>query len=95
MSRAIKLSKLQWEKLRAQLDQDYPKSVIMVRWKMKEVLGFTAREHEEWFDRNVSSREVGYSTQYRITNIHLDFYNESKRTMFLLKYSEYLQTESN
>ena len=46
---------------------------------MREVLGFTDREHQWWDPR------TGYMTQ-----ICLDFYNEPKRTMFMLKYSEYL-----
>jgi hypothetical protein len=91
MSQAVKLSKLQWLKLREKLIQDYPRSVILLRWKMLEVLGFTVRHHEEWVDRNVESRDFGYGTKYRQETIHLDFYNEPKRTMFLLKYSEYLQ----
>jgi len=90
MSKAIILTKEKWFRLLERLGQDYPKSVKMVRWKTKEVLGFTAREHEEWHDRNVSSREVGYGTRYRVTTIHLDFYDEKKRTMFLLKYSDYV-----
>lgn len=51
----------------------------MLSYKMKDKLGFTVREHREW------TEQKGY-----ITDIRLDFYNEPKRTMFLLKYSEYL-----
>jgi hypothetical protein len=46
---------------------------------MKEKLGFTVREHREW------TQQRGY-----MTDIRLDFYSEPKHTMFLLKYSEYL-----
>jgi hypothetical protein len=91
MSQAVKLSKLQWLKLREKLIQDYPRSVILLRWKMLEVLGFTDREHEEWVDYTDDPMDMGWSTKARQTTVHLDFYNEPKRTMFLLKYSEYLQ----
>jgi len=93
MSRAVKLTKLQWSKLRAKLSQDYPRSVVMVRWKMREVLGFVDREHEEWVDYTDDPMNMGWGTKSRITMIHLDFYDEPKRTMFLLKYSEYLQND--
>jgi hypothetical protein len=57
---------------------------------MKEILGFTSRTHEEWIDQEVDVKDIRYNTKYCIKTIHLDFYNEPKRTMFLLKYSEYL-----
>lgn len=50
-----------------------------MREKMKQVLGFTVRRHREY-------QELVGSLNY----IHLDFYNEPKKTMFLLKYGEYL-----
>lgn len=91
MTKPVVLSKAKWYQLRDKLSQDYPRSVIMVRWKMKEVLGFTERVHEEWIDRLVDNKDMGYGTAYRVTTMHLDFYDEKKRTMFMLKYSEYLQ----
>jgi hypothetical protein len=76
----------------------------MLRNKMRQVLGFTVREHSgsrprtakelEDYDR---SDNIWHDTEkdrkfYR-ENIHehsicLDFYNEKKYTMFLLKFSE-------
>ena len=57
----------------------------MIRDKMKRVLGFTVREHTAW----IPKPDGGY-TDYQI---HLDFYNEKKRTMFLLKFSEMIYEE--
>jgi hypothetical protein len=94
MSKPIVLSREQWLKLRAKLSQDYPRSVTMVRWKMKEVLGFVDREHEEWIDQEVDISDVKYGARFCIQTIRLDFYNEPKRTMFMLKYSEYLENKS-
>jgi hypothetical protein len=54
----------------------------MLKHKMKSVLGFIVREHNEW----VPKMDGGYSEQ----SIRLDFYNERKYTMFMLKFSEYL-----
>lgn len=47
---------------------------------MRKVLGFTSRAHSEW-DAGVVNR---------IEQIHLDFFSETKYTMFILKYSEYI-----
>lgn len=49
---------------------------------MKAVLGFTIREHKAW----IPKPDGGY-TEFQI---HLDFYSQNKRTMFLLKFSEIL-----
>ena len=57
---------------------------MLIREKMKVVLGFTVRRHTEWI------LEPGADRRHPEHSIRLDFYNEPKRTMFLLKYSEYL-----
>ena len=88
MSKAIILSVEQWKEILSSITKTYPPSVLLISNIMKEKLGFTVRWHEEWFNRNVESRDMGYGTKYRQETIHLDFYNEPKRTMFLLKYSD-------
>ena len=88
MSKSIILSMQQWNKILDAIAKTAPKSLVLIRKQMKETLGFTVRYHEEWIDRNVESRDMGYGTKYRQETIHLDFYNEPKRTMFLLKYSD-------
>jgi hypothetical protein len=82
MSKPIVLSLDKWTKLHTRLANDNHPSVMLIREKMKVVLGFTVREHNEW----VIKPDGGYGEH----SIRLDFYNEPKRTMFLLKYGEYL-----
>ena len=84
MTKHIRLSEAVWAKLHHRLSHDYPHSVIIIREKMKSVLGFTVRRHKEW----VPKMDGGYYDMY----ICLDFYNEPKRTMFLLRYGEYLES---
>jgi hypothetical protein len=79
----IKISTDVWKQIRADLQTQHPKTVFMLRDKMKQVLGFTVREHKEW----IPKPDGGY-TDFVIC---LDFYNERKYTMFLLKYSEFLK----
>ena len=79
----VVLSVSQWQTIRAELQTEHPRTVFMLRDKMKRVLGFTVREHNEW----VIKPDGGYGEH----SIHLDFYSERKYTMFILKFSEYLQ----
>lgn len=78
--RPVVLTVEQWKTIRSELQTEHPKTVFMIRDKMKRVLGFTVREHRQW-DAGVVNMNF---------EIHLDFYNERKRTMFLLKFSEIL-----
>lgn len=84
MSKPVILTESQWYKLREQIKKDYSNSVFLIRDRMKDTLGFTQREHT-WY-----TLKDGYQT-----DIRLDFYNEPKRTMFLLKYSEFLEKTSS
>jgi hypothetical protein len=86
MSKAIKLSLSQWKniKLKMVADQTVSKSTLLIREKMKQRLGFTVREHSEWV--HYKKPDGGYKEL--VHSIHLDFYSEPKRTMFLLRYSE-------
>lgn len=81
--RALKLTLNEWQKILIEIAKHHPRSVWMVRPKMRRVLGFTPREHREWID-----------DEYR-HSVHLDFYDESQRTMFLLKYSEFIDNKKD
>lgn len=89
--KALKLTVNQWHNIRQEIDKQYPRSVTMVRWKMKEVLGFTPRDHEEWV---VIDHTGDRERRMLKKEVHLDFYNESQRTMFLLKYSDWIENEN-
>ena len=78
--KSIVLTVGQWKTIRSELQTEHSKTVFMLREKMKRVLGFTVREHNEW----IIKPDGGYGEH----QIHLDFYSENKRTMFLLKFSE-------
>ena len=87
MSKPIEISKAQWSKLVDQLSQDYPRSTVLLRNKMKQKLGFTPREYKHWDD------SMGKHGGYRKNCIMLDFYSEKKRTFFIMKYSAYIEKE--
>jgi hypothetical protein len=69
-----------WMALKNDLADKNPPSVMIIRDAMKSKLGFTFRHHKQWEGGMVHFNE----------QVHLDFYDEKKYTMFLLKYSEYL-----
>lgn len=88
----IVLEEERWLKLRQHLMQTQPRSVMLTRWKMREVLGFTDRLHEEWIANKVN-KWGGMGYQQR--QIHLDFFDEAKKTFFLLKYTDWLRDEDS
>lgn len=81
----VVLTPKQWQTIRADLHTMYPPSVFMLRNKMKDVLGFTVREHSEYHDPKPDNLDSYSPHTY---TIRLDFYNKNKYTMFLLKFSE-------
>ena len=85
MSKPIILTEEQWVPLHRQLSKDNHSSVMLIREKMKVTLGFTVRRHRVW------RSTPDFGNKYPEDTIRLDFYNEPKRTMFMLKYSEYLE----
>ena len=88
----IVLKPRQWRKLRDELHKEYPKSVFLLRDRMKTKLGFTVREHRQWVD-NPKPSDYEWDKGYYDEQVHLDFYSENKRTMFLLKWSEFINKE--
>jgi len=105
------LTSNQWQQIRSELHKEYPKTVFLLRNKMKTVLGFSVREHKAWIENKTYSKDYS-EWEYRMAHplpnrtdpflaldweppkgnteyqIHLDFYSERKRSMFLLKFSE-------
>lgn len=91
-----------WLPIKEDLIKTYGAS-IMISWKLKRELGFTVRYHkrlakysdenaewkkyvdEEWME-NMKNRF------YYQDQIHLDFYSESAKTMFLLRYTGFSAT---
>jgi len=89
MSKSIILTPECWAAIRQKIADAYPRSVWLFREKTRAVLGFTVRDHEEWVDDFSAGQWSQTCNPIKcITTIHLDFYNEPKRTMFLLRYSE-------
>lgn len=76
---AITLKEDQWIALRTQLETEHPKSVIMIRDKMRRELGLLPRYQTSYDEFGNYVREV-----------HLDFFDDRLKSWFLLKYCDYL-----
>lgn len=101
------LTDAQWHVILSELKKEYPRTVFILRNRMKQVLGFTVREHKQWVPNSSYDREYKRYLYNKDTSIfidsaepykghtehqiHLDFYSERKRDFFLLKYSELLR----
>lgn len=86
--KAVILKHREWDRIFKQIKEDHKATpaTYLVRSRMRDTLGFTVREHVVYRD----GTDVKYSDfedwrDYR-TEIHLDFYSEPARTMFLLRY---------
>ena len=98
MSKPVVMLPEQWANVLAMIKQREKPSVYLSRNKMKDVLGFTVRDHREYVKDPdyVRPPEDGewfnivpmgwYEGKMNVHTVRLDFYDEQKRTMFLLKY---------
>jgi len=99
MSKPIVMSPRQWVGVLEMIKQREKPSVYLSRSKMKDVLGFTVRDHREYVkdpdyvklpDNAWSNPFAGGDSWYEGKTsehtVRLDFYDDQKRTMFLLKY---------
>lgn len=75
--KSIKISIKDWEKILEKIKKDYPPSYHLIRSITKEKLGFLPREHTDY--------SLSYSKN-NIRSMYIDFFDEHKKTMFILKY---------
>jgi hypothetical protein len=99
MSKPIVMFPEQWDSILERIKQKEKPSVYLSREKMKETLGFTVRDHREYIkDPDYVSRPQDkdewfymepsgwFEGKMNVRTVRLDFYDEQKRTMFLLRY---------
>lgn len=56
---------------------------MAVRTRLRRELGFTYRNHQEWIEFD---RSGGRVRKYCEEQVHVDFYNESTQSWFILRY---------
>jgi hypothetical protein len=93
------MSPEQWNNILERIKQREKPSVYLSRSKMKETLGFTVRDYREYVkDPDYVSRPQDkdewfymepagwFEGKMNVRTVRLDFYDDQKRTMFLLRY---------
>lgn len=83
MAKTITLSLKNWHELQEKIVEDYGRTTLLISWKLRDTLGFTAREHIDY----------NRGDWHNSTTIRLDFWCDQMQTMFLLKYSNYLTSQ--
>ena len=65
-----------WEIVREKIKKDFGATICAISWRLKRELGFTIRYHRAEIEGVTYSHEL----------VHLDFFNESSHSWFVLKY---------
>lgn len=83
MAKTITLSLENWHTLQEKIVEDHGRTTLIIGWRLREQLGFTVRQHSDYS----SDSTKNWNT------IRLDFWCDQMQTMFLLKYSDYLNSQ--
>jgi len=77
----ISLTQQEWNEVLSKLRAKYSNkpSVLLIRSKMREELGFTVRHHSEWIKDGANLVDL-------VESIKLDFYQEDALTWFRLTF---------
>ena len=84
MAKTITLSVSSWHKLQEKIVEDHGRTTLLISWRLRDTLGFTVREHRDY------QPDASWDQE---NTIRLDFWDDQMQTMFLLKYSDYLNSE--
>ena len=81
----------EFEELHQRLMAEHGRATMLVSWKMKRELGFTIRHHKGLVEHEKEIWEImkgeGWHQRHHYEmQVHLDFYNETQQTFFVLKY---------
>lgn len=106
----VVLTHAEWKKIFDLIKEEYPPSVAIISWKRREKLGFHVRTHTQWVQNEDYNKQYNQyiadkkdpgnwllcepSKGASVDVICLDFYDEKKRTMFLLKYGDMISSEN-
>lgn len=78
--KSIELSHTAWKEIREQLKVKHRPSVILIRGRMKAKLGYVDRDFRGADPKTLRFKDC----------VYLDFYDESKYTLFLMQYGTYM-----
>ena len=70
-----------WEIIKEKIKQDFGVATVAISWRLKRELGFTVRYHQTKIPEDTTDTYF-----YPHQEVHLDFFNESAHSWFVLKY---------
>ncbi len=70
-----------WDRIKEKIKQDFGVATVAISWRLKRELGFTIRYNQAKIPGDTTNMFF-YSHQ----EVHLDFFNESSHSWFVLKY---------
>ena len=71
-----------WSDIYAKILKEFGMGMA-VRTRLRRELGFTYRDYQEWIEFD---RSGGRPRKYCEEQVHVDFYNESTQSWFILRY---------
>jgi hypothetical protein len=85
MAKTLTLSFNKWQRLQEKIIEDYGRTTVLISWRLRDTLGFTIREHRDYTNK-----------EYNLTHtVRLDFWDDCLQTMFLLRYSDFLDSQAS
>ena len=81
----ISLTPERWEPILERIKSEYPVSVWSIKWRTREVLGFTVRRGDGWTKKGIN-RNTGKPYFVREEWVYLDFWDDAQETFFSMKY---------
>lgn len=83
--KSIRLDEKRWLTIYNDIAKTRPASWLIIRNTMKSKLGFLNRSQSVWIEK-----------EHRVKRyVFLDFYDDKKKTMFILKYGPFDKLENN
>jgi hypothetical protein len=85
MAKTLTISHRAWDKLKEKITEDYGRATVLISWRLRDHVGFTVRSHRDY------QPDADWDQE---NTIRLDFWDDQMQTMFLLRYSDFLNTEA-
>lgn len=81
--KSISITGERWAKISDDITATRPRSWLLIRATMRKKLGFLTRIQLTWNPTTYNNGSI----------VHLDFYDEQKKTLFILKYGPFEKGE--
>ncbi len=82
MIQSIPVTDSNWIQLKSRLEVDYGRTILLLRERCRDKLGFKVRYHNSW---------VNINNYWQLKElVYLDFYDSPKQLIFFMKYADFI-----